>query len=80
MILERAQKGQRLARGLSLTGETEEQIRAQAQAESRALVDAFIDAVKVNVPDEAARDRIRLADLEKLPRSEPDEATHETRD
>ena len=31
-ILERAQRGQRLARGLSLDGQTEEQIRAQAEA------------------------------------------------
>ena len=32
-ILDRAQKGQRLAKGLSTTGETEEGIRAQSQAE-----------------------------------------------
>jgi len=31
-ILDRAQKGQRLAKGLSLDGETEEAIRAQAQS------------------------------------------------
>ena len=29
-ILERAQKGQRLAQGMSITGETEEAIRAQS--------------------------------------------------
>src|SRR5262249_38360600 len=34
-ILERAQKGQRLVKGLSVNGETEEQVRAQAQAEIR---------------------------------------------
>jgi hypothetical protein len=66
-IVERAQKGQRLARGLSLSGENEEQIRAQAQAEGRALVDVFIDAIKANVPDEVARERMRQAVLACLP-------------
>jgi len=36
-ILERAQRGQRLARGLSLDGQTEEQIRAEAAAEAPRL-------------------------------------------
>jgi hypothetical protein len=67
-ILERAQKGQRLARGLATDGETEEQIRAEAQAEIRRLIDAFIEAVKENVPDEPTRDRIRRAVLAALPR------------
>ena len=69
-ILNNAQRGQRLARGLSLDGKTEEQIRAEAQAEARGLVDVFIDAIKDNVPDEAARDRIRLAILEQLPQAD----------
>lgn len=60
-ILERAQKGQRLARGLSTTGETEEQIRAEAAAENRSLVDAFIDAVKAHVIDPEVREKIREA-------------------
>lgn len=60
-ILDRAQKGQRLAKGLSVAGETEEQIRAEAETEIRRLIDSFIDAVKDNVPDEEARDRIRRA-------------------
>lgn len=60
-ILDRAQKGQRLAKGLSVYGETEEQIRAEAEATQRKLIDAFIDAVKDNVTDEAVKDRIRLA-------------------
>src|SRR5262245_7348897 len=60
-ILERAQKGQRLARGLSLDGQTEEQIRTEAAAENRALVDAFVEAVKQHVSDPEVRDRIRLA-------------------
>lgn len=60
-ILERAQKGQRLAKGLSASGETEEAIKAQSEAETRHLIDAFIDAVKENVDDLEARDRIRQA-------------------
>ena len=63
-ILEKAQKGQRLARGLSLDGQTEEQIRAQAEADGRALIDLFIDVVKEEVHDEDARDRIARALLE----------------
>lgn len=66
-ILDRAQKGQRLAKGMSVAGETEEQIRAQSQAEIRRLIDAFIDAVKDNVPDEETRDRIRRAVVEAMP-------------
>jgi len=73
-ILDRAQKGQRLAKGLSTTGETEEGIRAQSQAEIRGLIDSFIDAVKENVPDEETRDRIRKCLLLSVPdnsREEP---------
>lgn len=57
-ILEKAQKGQRLAKGLA-DPETEEAIRAQGEADSRRLVDMFIDSVQRNVTDEGARDRIR---------------------
>jgi uncharacterized protein YjcR len=71
-ILERAQKGQRVAKGMSVNGETEEAVRAQAQAEIRRLVDSFIDVVKENVPDEEARDRIRRALLDALPAPEDD--------
>jgi hypothetical protein len=73
-ILERAQKGQRLAKGLSITGETEEQIRAQSQAEIRSLIDAFVDAVKENVSDEEARERIRQIILQRIPQAEDDRA------
>ena len=66
-VLEKAQRGQRLARGLSLDGQTEEQIRAEAEAEGRALADVFIDAVKREVSDDAVRDRISRAVLERLP-------------
>jgi hypothetical protein len=66
-ILDRAQRGQRLARGLALDGETEEQIRAE-------LIDAFIDSVKENVTDEETRERIRRSILEALPAEEDDGA------
>ncbi len=73
-ILDRVQKGQRLAKGLSVTGETEETIRAQSQAEIRRLIDAFVEAVKNNVQDEETRDRIRHTVLEALPRETDDGA------
>ncbi len=66
-ILERSQKGQRLAKGLSMTGETEEAIRAQSQAEIRSVIDTFIDAVKEHVTDEEARNSIRRHILSALP-------------
>ena len=66
-ILDRAQKGQRLAKGMSVAGETEEAIRAEAQAENRRLVDVVIDAIKENVADEEARDRIRQSIISALP-------------
>lgn len=69
-ILDRAQKGQRLARGLALDGQTEEQIRGEAQAEIRHLIDVFIDTVKENVDDEEARERIRRAIIEAVPDEE----------
>ena len=75
-ILERAQKGQRLAKGLSITGETEEAIRAQSEAESRHLIDVFIDSIKDNVEDLDARERIRQSILAALPETE-DEGTGE---
>jgi hypothetical protein len=71
-ILDRAQRGQRLARGLSLDGQTEEQIRAESEAESRAMVDLFIEVVKEQVTDEEARDRIARAILERLPAEDED--------
>ncbi len=66
-ILDRAQKGQRLARGLSLDGQTEEQLRAEFEAEGRGLIDFFIDVVKSEVEDEVLRDRIARTILERLP-------------
>ena len=61
-ILDRAQKGQRLARGLSLDGQTEEQLRAEFEAEGRSLIDFFIDIVKSEIDDEM---RYLLAALRK---------------
>ena len=69
-ILDRAQKGQRLAKGLSTNGETEETIRAEAQAETRRIIDACIVAIGENVTDEEARDRIRRNILDALPAEE----------
>ncbi len=69
-ILDRAQKGQRLAKGLSITGETEEAIRAQSEADQRHLIDVFIDTVKEHVHDEETRERIRQAVLAALPEEE----------
>ncbi len=75
-ILDRAQRGQRLARGLSLDGQTEEQIRAQAEADGRALIDTFIDVVKEEVTDEQSRDRIARALLERCPSESDVENVH----
>jgi hypothetical protein len=66
-ILDRAQKGQRLAKGLSLDGETEEAIKAQAQSEIRTLIDLFVTALKEHVADESVRERVALAVLSRLP-------------
>jgi len=66
-ILDRTQKGQRLARGLSLDGQTEEQIRAEATADIRKLVDLFINVVKTQITDPDLRDRIARAILEMIP-------------
>jgi len=78
-VLDRAQKGERLAKGLSVTGETEEVVRAQAQAEIRRLIDAFTEAVKDNVEDESTRDRIRHNILEAVPRA-PDDGAGQSED
>ena len=77
-ILDRAQRGQRLARGLSLDGQTEEQLRAEFEAEGRGLIDFFIDIVKSEVEDELLRDRIARAILDRLP-LEDDESSEQVR-
>ena len=73
-ILDRAQKGQRLARGLSLDGKTEEQLRAESHAEGRGMIDAFIELVKQNVSDELVQDRIAQALMALVP-NEPMEVS-----
>jgi hypothetical protein len=66
-ILDRAQKGQRLAKGLAVDGQTEEAIRAQAHAESRALIDLFLTAVKEHIKDDDVRERIAVSILSRIP-------------
>jgi len=66
-VLERAQKGQRLAKGLSLDGESEEAIRAQSQMEIRTLIDLFITALKEHVIDESIREQVAIAVLSRIP-------------
>lgn len=65
--LEKAQRGQRLARGLALDGLTEEQIRAESEAEVRALVDLVMDVVKTEVRDPEIQDRIARAIFSRVP-------------
>jgi hypothetical protein len=72
-ILEKVQKGQRLARGLSLDGQTEEQIRAEAAAETRHAVDTFLQVIKREIAEPALRDRIARAVLELLPLASTDD-------
>jgi hypothetical protein len=73
-ILEKAQRGERLARGMSLDGENEQQVRAQAAVENRQMVDVFVEVVKKEIRDEELRDRIARAVLNLLPREEEEPA------
>lgn len=66
-IIASAQKGERLAKGVELTGHTEEQIRTKAQADNRRLVDLFMKLIRENVHDEETRDRIGRSIVEWLP-------------
>jgi hypothetical protein len=45
----------------------------EGAAENRALVDAFVEAVKEHVPDPEAREKIRRAVLSHLPEEQEDE-------
>ena len=72
-ILDRMQKGQRLARGMALDGLNEEQIRAEAAAEARSLVDVFVELVKEQVTDPEVRDRIARGLYERTPMQIDDE-------
>ncbi|MFH2001838.1 MAG: hypothetical protein ABIK28_19300 [Planctomycetota bacterium] len=73
-IIDRAQRGQRLAKGLSISGDTEETIRAKAQADIQKLIDVFIDTVKEHVTDDATREKICRAVLSAIPEEEGDGA------
>ena len=66
-IVERSQKGQRLAKGLSTSGDTEETIRAQSEAEIRTLIDLFVETIREHISDEKIRDNIRQQLLAALP-------------
>lgn len=79
-VIEKSQKGQRLARGLALDGQTEEQIRAEGQAEVRHLVDVFMDVVKEHVKDEKTREQIAQAILEAVPEEEGGDGADEGSD
>ena len=72
-IIEKAQKGQRLARGLSLDGETEEKIRAEGEAECRRLIDLFAEVVKEQVDDAEVRDRVVQAVNARIPDEDGDQ-------
>lgn len=78
-ILERAQKGERLAKGMGDSAQTEEIIRAEAQAELRKSINLVRDAIKENVTDEETRDRIGRAILAALP-AEPGTGANESED
>lgn len=78
-IVEKVQRGQRLARGMALDGETEAKIRAESGAEVRRLIDTFVDVIKETVPDEETRERIRQAILRALP-EEADDGTGQPQD
>ena len=66
-ILDRAQKGQRLAKEIATAAEAADTIRVQAAADVRTFVDVFIAAVKEHVSDEATREKLREAILRGLP-------------
>lgn len=65
-VLERVQKGERLAKEMAM-GLREDEIKAAHAGQVRTLVDTFIQAVKENINDEAARDRVATAVWSCLP-------------
>jgi hypothetical protein len=67
VIAERMQRGQRLSRGFSLDGQTEEKIRAEAVSEMKRMVDRFIEVIKECVTDEETQERIASRILSALP-------------
>lgn len=77
--VEKAQKGQRLAKGVGVDVQAEEQIRAEAQASVHQLIDVFVAAVKRHVTDEQVRDAIQRCVLQALP-EEPADGPGEPQD
>jgi transposase len=65
-VVERLQKGERLAKEMAM-GLREDEIKAAHAGQMRTLVDTFIQAVKENVNDEDTRDRIATAIWRCLP-------------
>ena len=78
-VLDRAQKGQRLAKGLASPAETEEALRAKSQAELGRAMDIVRDAIKEHVTDEDTRDRIARAILGAIPQ-EPGAGAEQSQD
>ena len=66
-ILERVQKGQRIAKEIATANEAAEAARLQAAADVRAFVDLFIAAVQEYVADESTREKLSMAILGGLP-------------
>ena len=66
-VLDRAQKGQRLAKGMGTGAQSEEIIRAESQAEMRRTFNVLRQAVKEIVTDEETRDRLGRAIFAALP-------------
>ena len=71
-ILDRAQRGQRLAKEIATAAEAAETARIQAAADVRDFIDLFISAVKEHIDNEETRDRLRRAILGGLPQRTPD--------
>ncbi len=65
-VVERLQKGERLAKEMAM-GLREDEIKAAHAGQMRTLVDTFIQAVKENINDEDLRDRIATAVWSCLP-------------
>lgn len=78
-VLERAQKGQRLAKEMVSAAEAAEAAHAQAAVNLRMFTDMFITAVMEHVHDETTREKLRIAILRNLP-EEPSPGTGEPGD
>ena len=52
---------------LPVAGQERQQLRADFEAEGRALIDFFIEVVKEEVDDQVIRDRIARAVIDRMP-------------